>query len=147
MSQIDKTIENKRLVQHVFDELAKSNSQPLLDHLAEDFRFVIMGTGTWSRSYDGKAAVLAELFAPLREKIAGRITTIPVRLIAEGDLVVVEAHGRNTTRDGKAYNNTYCNVLRLEAGRIAEWIEYCDTLLIETALGPPSAILGKVKKR
>jgi uncharacterized protein len=140
MSQIEKTIENKRLVQHVFDELAKSNSQPLLDHLAEDFRFVIMGTGAWSRSYDGKAAVLAELFAPLRERIAGRITTIPVRLIAEGDLVVVEARGRNTTRDGKAYNNAYCNVLRLEAGRIAEWTEYCDTLLIESALGPPPAV-------
>ncbi|WP_407159223.1 nuclear transport factor 2 family protein [Bradyrhizobium sp. STM 3557] len=140
MGPTENTIENKRLVQHVFDELAKSNSQPLLDHLAEDFRFVIMGTGAWSRSYDGKAVVFAELFAPLRERIAGRITTIPVRLIAEGDLVVVEARGRNTTSDGKAYNNTYCNVLRLEAGRIAEWIEYCDTLLIETALGPPPAV-------
>jgi uncharacterized protein len=141
MRPIETTVENKRLVQHVFDELAKSNPQPLLDHLAEDFRFVIMGTGAWSRSYDGKAAVLAELFAPLRERIAGRITTIPVRLIAEGDFVVVEARGRNTTRDGKAYNNTYCNVLRLEAGRIREWAEYCDTLLIETVLGRPSAIV------
>jgi ketosteroid isomerase-like protein len=30
-------------------------------------------------------------------------------------------------------------VLRLANGRITEWIEYCDTLLIEAALGPPSA--------
>ncbi|WP_316176835.1 MULTISPECIES: nuclear transport factor 2 family protein [unclassified Bradyrhizobium] len=128
--------DNKRIVQHVFDELAKSNPQPLLDRLADDFRFVIMGSGSWSRGYDGKATVLAELFAPLRARL-GRITTIPIRLTAEDDRVVVEARGRNTTSDGKIYNNSYCNVLRLENGRILEWIEYCDTLLIETALGPP----------
>lgn len=130
--------DNKRIVQHVFDELAKSNPQPLLAHLADDFRFVIMGSGSWSRSYDGKETVLAELFAPLRARL-GRITTIPVRLIAEGDYVVVQAYGRNTTNDGKAYHNDYCNVLRLDDGRITEWVEYCDTLLIESALGPPLA--------
>ncbi len=128
--------DNKRIVQHVFDELAKSNPQPLLAHLADDFSFVIMGSGSWSRSYDGKETVLSELFAPLRARL-GRITTIPVRLIAEGDHVVVQARGRNTTTDGKAYNNDYCNVLRLENGRITEWVEYCDTLLIEAVLGPP----------
>lgn len=129
--------DNKTIVQHVFDELARSNSQPLLDRLADDFRFVIMGTGSWSRSFEGRAAVLAELFAPLREKIADRITIVPVRLIAEGDLVVVEARGRNTTTEGRAYDNTYCNVIRLEAGQFKEWIEYCDTLLVENVLGPP----------
>lgn len=137
MTTIDDHSENKRIVQCVFDELAKGNSKPLLDRLADDFRFVIMGTGSWSRSFDGKAVVLTELFAPLRERIAGRIATIPVRLIAEADLVVVEARGRNTTREGRAYDNTYCNVIRLEAGQFKEWIEYCDTLLIENVLGPP----------
>src|SRR5215475_14596719 len=105
--------ENKTIVQQVFDELAQGNSAPLLENLSEDFRFVIMGTSKWSRSYDGKAIVLAELFAPLRDRIRGRIRTAPVRLIAEGDLVVVEARGHNVTQAGKAYNNTYCNVLRL----------------------------------
>ncbi|MGJ4951297.1 nuclear transport factor 2 family protein [Bradyrhizobium sp. HKCCYLS20291] len=128
--------QNKQIVQHVFDELAKSNPQPLLAHLSDSFRFVIMGSGSWSRSYDGKETVLVELFAPLRARL-GRITTIPLRLIAEGDRVVVQARGRNTTADGRAYDNSYCNVLRLEDGLITEWIEYCDTLLIENVLGPP----------
>ncbi|XUM19685.1 nuclear transport factor 2 family protein [Bradyrhizobium oligotrophicum S58] len=134
------THHNKQIVQHVFDELAKSNPQPLLAHLSDDFRFVIMGSGSWSRSYDGKETVLAELFAPLRARL-GRITTIPVRLIAEGDHVVVQARGRNTTADGRAYDNSYCNVLRLDNGRITEWVEYCDTLLIENVLGPPAAVM------
>jgi ketosteroid isomerase-like protein len=129
---------NRRIIQQIFDELAKSNPQPLLEHLSDDFRFVIMGSSSWSRSYDGKKAVQAELFTPLRKRL-GRITTIPLRLIAEGDLVVVEARGQNTTSDGRPYNNSYCNVLRVEHGRITEWIEYCDTQLINFVLGPPSA--------
>jgi len=97
-----------------------------------------MGSSKWSRSYDGKAAVLAELFAPLRAKIEGRITIIPLRLIEEGDTVVVQARGRNTTVEGKAYNNVYRNVLRLEHGRLKAWIEYCDTALVDAVLGDPA---------
>jgi uncharacterized protein len=130
--------ENKKIVQHIFDEMAYSNSTPLLESLADDFRFVVTGSSKWSRSYDGKAAVLAELFAPLQAKIVGRITTIPTRLIAEGDHVVVEARGRNTTKDGKAYNNIYCNVLRLEGGKLKEWTEYADTALVDAVLGDPA---------
>ncbi len=128
---------NKKIVLHIFDEMARGNSAPLLESLADDFRFVVMGSSRWSRSYDGKAAVLAELFAPLRARIEGSITTIPVRLIAEGDYVVVEARGRNTTLQGKAYDNTYCNVLRLEGGKLKEWTEYCDTALVDAVLGDP----------
>jgi ketosteroid isomerase-like protein len=131
--------ENKATVQHIFDQLANGNSAPLLDSLADDFRFVVMGTSKWSRSYDGKAVVLAELFAPLRAQIDGPIKNAPVRLIAEGDLVVVEACGRNLTRDGQPYHNTYCNVLRLEAGKLKEWTEYCDTALVDRVLGHPRA--------
>jgi ketosteroid isomerase-like protein len=58
--------ENKKIVRHIFDEMAHGNSAPLLESVADDFRFVVMGSSKWSRSYDGKAAVLAELFAPLR---------------------------------------------------------------------------------
>jgi ketosteroid isomerase-like protein len=134
--------QNKKIVQHIFDEMANSNSAPLLESLAEDFRFVVTGSGKWSRSYDGKAAVLAELFAPLRAKIEGKITTVPVRFIAEGDYVVVEARGRNTTKEGKAYNNTYCNVLRLEGGKLKEWTEYADTALVDAVLGDPTEALA-----
>ncbi len=137
-----KVIENKRIIQQIFDAMAEGHTQPMLDHLADDVSFVVMGTGSWSRRYDGKSVVLTELFAPLRARMAGQIILTPQRLIAEGDYVVVQAKGRNTTIDGKAYANAYCNVIRLEAGRIREWVEYCDTLLIEAALGRPPERAG-----
>jgi hypothetical protein len=37
--------ENKKIVQPIFDEMANSNSAPLLESLAHDFRFVVTGSG------------------------------------------------------------------------------------------------------
>jgi ketosteroid isomerase-like protein len=65
-----------------------------------------------------------------------------VRIVAEGDIVVVEARGRNTTLDGKAYNNSYCYVLRLEGGRLKEWTEYADSALVNAVLGDPADVIG-----
>src|SRR5258708_8674248 len=104
--------ENKKIVEHIFNELGNGNSAPLLASLADDFRFVVTETSKLARSYDGKATVLAELFAPLRTKIEGPIRNVPVRFIAGGDFVVVEARGRTTTKHGTAYNNFYCTLLR-----------------------------------
>jgi uncharacterized protein len=113
---------NKQIVQHIFEELGNGNSAPLIESLAEDFRFTVMGTTKWSRLYDGKATVLTELFAPLRAKMAGPIRNRPIRILAEG----------------KAYNNAYCNVIRLEGGKLKELVEYCDTALVNAVLGDPA---------
>jgi uncharacterized protein len=68
----------------------------------------------------------------------GPMTSIADRLIAEGDYVVVEARGRNTTKAGLPYNNTYCHVLRLEDRKLKQWFEYADTALVDAVLGDPS---------
>jgi len=63
---------------------------------------------------------------------------VPVRFIADGEFVVVETKGNNRTRRGMEYNNSICNVLRLEAGMLKEWMEFSDTLLVAAALGDPA---------
>src|SRR5262245_54759233 len=103
------SIENKKLVQHIFAELQNGNPKPWLDGMADDFRFVVIGSTKWSRAYEGKQVVLDELFAPLMAAIDGRLKHTPVRLIADGDFVVVETRGNNRTKRGMDYNNTYCN--------------------------------------
>jgi len=50
----------------------------------------------------------------------------------------IEARGNNRTKAGRDYNNAYCNVLRLEGGKLKEWTEYSDTQLIADALGDPT---------
>ncbi|MGC1597672.1 MAG: nuclear transport factor 2 family protein, partial [Candidatus Acidiferrales bacterium] len=92
--------ENKQLLQRIFEELSKGNSEPFVASMADDFRWTVTGTTKWSRTYEGKQSVLVELFGPLRARIDGRIRTTAHRLIAEGDYVVVEARGSNTTKRG-----------------------------------------------
>lgn len=127
--------ENKQLLQQIFAEMAKGNSRPLVENMADDFSWTVSGTTNWSRTYAGKQQVLNELFATLRSRVAGHIKTIAHRFIAENDLVVVEARGSNTTTSGKPYNNNYCFVFRLDGGKLKEVIEYMDTLLVTAALG------------
>src|SRR5215472_5739450 len=127
--------ENKQLMQEIFAALAEGNSRPLVDAMAEDFRWTVTGTTKWSKTYSGKQAVLTELFGTLRSRIAGHIRTIADRVIAEDDCAVVEAHGDNTTIAGKPYNNRYCFVFRLSGGKLQEVTEYMDTELVKATLG------------
>jgi uncharacterized protein len=127
---------NKQLLQEIFAALAKSNSRPFVDAMADDFRWTMVGSNKWARTYAGKQAVIGELFAALRRKM-DRITTIAHRFIADGDHVVVEARGASTTRTGLPYRNTYCFVFRLADGKLAELTEYMDSELVTAVLGDP----------
>jgi ketosteroid isomerase-like protein len=126
--------ENKKLLEAIYAGMAVGDSRLLVESMAEDFRWILSGQISWSRVYEGKAAVLAELFKPLRDRIEGRIKTIPTRIIAEDDIVVVEAHGDNVTRKGARYDNRYCFVYRVRDGKLAEVTEYMDTDLVVRAL-------------
>ena len=132
------TAENRQLLQDIFAATAQGDSRPLVEHMADDFRWTIAGNGRWSRSYEGKQAMLTELFAVLRQRIEGRIKMIPQRILADGDFVVVEARGDNVTKTGLPYNNNYCFVFRLTGGKLAEVTEYMDTELVTAALGAPN---------
>jgi uncharacterized protein len=133
--------ENKKLIEEIFAGLAKRNGALLLiDSMADDFRWICIGTTKWSRTFDGKAAVLRDLLAPLQAQLVERSRTVAHRFIAEGDYVVVEARGDNVTKAGKPYNNEYCFVFRLADGKIKEVKEYADTALVDAVLGDPREV-------
>ena len=128
---------NKQLMQQVFAEMAEGSGTAFLDAMADDVRWTITGTTAWSRTYEGKQAVIDELLRPLRAQLSRLNRITAHRFVAEGDIVVVEAQGDVTTRGGKPYNNSYCWVIRLADGRIRELTEYMDTALVEAVLEGP----------
>jgi ketosteroid isomerase-like protein len=128
--------QNKQLLQHAFDELARGNGHPFREAMADDVSWTIIGSTSWSRTYNGKQAVLDELLTPLFSQFADLYTNTASRFIAEDDHVVVECRGRVTTKTGKPYNNTYCYVCRFADGKLRELTEYSDTQLVTTALTP-----------
>ena len=129
--------DNKRLMQDIFAELAKGNGRPLVDSMAEDFSWTIAGRSAWSRTWQGKQAVVNDLLRPLSARFADTYTNEAQRFIAEGEHVVVECRGRATTQAGQRYDNSYCFVCRIADGKLRELTEYMDTELAMSALGAP----------
>jgi ketosteroid isomerase-like protein len=133
------TAQNKRRMQDIFAELEKGNSRPFVDSFADDVKWTIAGNTKWSRTYDGKKAVFEQLLRPLRERLVSPVRVTARRFIAEEDFVVVEASGEATTKTGRPYNNTYCWIFKLAAGKVCEITEHLDTDLVTKALDAPAA--------
>jgi ketosteroid isomerase-like protein len=129
---------NAQLATRIFDEAAKGNGAPFWGAASDEMVWRAIGTGSWAGVYRGKQAIIDDLFRPLNRVLATR-ATIPTRIIDGGDFVVVQARGKNTTRDGQPYENDYCFVIRFRDGKMVEYEEYMDTELAERVLGPRPA--------
>jgi len=138
MTAASNTPDNKRRLEEAFIDLAAGEGGKLIDLMADDMIWTLIGTTAWSRAYRGKDAVRRELLRPLFAQFADRYTNRAVRFVAEDDLVVVECRGQVTTKSGKPYNNSYCWVCRFADGKMRELVEYCDTALIDQTLAPPA---------
>jgi ketosteroid isomerase-like protein len=88
-------------------------------------------------TYSGKTHIARNLLGPLTAELKSLGKFEIDNVVAEGDYVVVQGHvtGR-ITQSGQPYNNTYCLVYEIVAGKIRQHTEYCDTELITRAFGP-----------
>jgi len=129
--------DNRQMMQRIFAATAAGDGRPFVDALADDVCWTIPGSTAWSRRWQGKQAVLGGLLAPLRAQFTGPNRVTLLRVIAEDDYVVVEAHGNTATKTGQPYRNRYCWVCRIVDGRIAELTEYMDTALVDAVLASP----------
>jgi ketosteroid isomerase-like protein len=127
--------ENKQLIQNMFAELSKGNAEAFLGNMADNVRFNLIGTTKYSGTFNGKQELISKLLAPLTAQLEGGITLTPENFIAEGDYVAMQARGKATTKGGKSYNNTYCQVFRIVNGKVQEVTEYLDTELVTSAFG------------
>ncbi len=126
--------DNKRTVQAALAALEQGDSQPYLDMLSEDISWTVIGTTKWSGTYRGKEDVLSRLLMPVAKLLTPRYKLQIQSMVAEGDRLVIELRGENTTKTGKPYNNTYCWVCRMSEGKLKELTEYADTELFSAAL-------------
>ena len=127
--------ENKKHVESIFAALSRGDGEAYLAGLADDVEFTIEGTTKFSGTFRGKQRVVDGLLMPLMAELEGGLAITVDRIYADGDTVVVEAHGKSTTKRGKAYDNRYCQVFRVEGGKVKSMIEYLDTALVDQAFG------------
>ena len=127
--------ENRQLMQEIFTAIAAGDRTRFLDSLADDVTMRVTGQNSWSRTFNGKASLVRDLYGRLSTLLAEGRRTVAHRVIADGDHVVVEARGDMVTKAGVRYENEYCLIYRLRGGKITEITEYCDSALCEAVLG------------
>jgi len=127
--------DNKRLIRDAFEAMGRSDIGPLVALMTDDFAWIIEGQTRFSRRFEGKAAVKQDLLRPLFDAFATPYHFEIDDVIAEGERVVVLGRGDVRTKWGKDYNNSYCFVIRMAEGRMAELREYLDTALVESVFG------------
>lgn len=127
--------ENKQSINTMFAELAKGNAEAFLGAMADDVRFSLIGTTKFSGVFKGKTEFVEKLLGPLGAALTEGIAITPDNLIADGDYVAMQSHGKAMGKNGKPYNNTYCHVFKFNNGKICEVTEYLDTELVTTVFG------------
>ena len=103
-------------------EFAKGNMAFVSPYLADDIQWNILGEDP----IVGKDQVL-EVSKMLQLESFPVITLKNV--ISEGNLVVVESTGKATTKEGKPYNQSYCDIFRFVGEQLQEVTTYLDTAL------------------
>jgi uncharacterized protein len=127
--------ENKQVIINMFAEISKGNAAAFLDAMADDVKYTLQGRTKFSGTMNGKQEVMTKLLGPLGAALEGGIALTPYNFIAEGDFVVMLAHGRATAKNGKPYDNSYCHVFRIVGGKVKEINEYLDTALVDDVFG------------
>lgn len=119
------------LVERLLAAYERGDSQQLFDHVAEDVRWTITGNHPLSGEYPSKRefldATYERLDVVLKEPVRPRVR----RIIAEGDLAIVEWHGHATSIVDRVYDNDYCWVICVAGERIVEVTAYLDGALVE----------------
>jgi hypothetical protein len=127
--------ENKQVVLDFYDAGARGDMDACFALLADNIIWTNIGSTKFSGTYAGKQALAENLLGPLFGQLKAGISSQIERLTAEDDFVVAQTSGTAETADGTPYNNTYCQVIRICDGQIAEVKEYMDTALIDSVFG------------
>ena len=129
------TTQNKEIVRSFYEAGNRGDFETCFALVADDITWTNIGTTALSGTYRGKGEVMEKLLGPLFGQLKAGIRSTITGLVAEGDVVVAQTSGEAETKDGRAYNNTYCQVIRLRDGQFVEVTEYFDTHLAGTIFG------------
>ena len=126
--------QNKAIVRRAIAALSQGDMEGFLADAADDFTLAVMGSAL--PPIQGKEKALKGLRNALVARLenGGAIAMTIENLIADGDFVAEQARGVARTKEGKAYNNTYCRVWRITDGKIRAMQEYLDTELVRSCL-------------
>ncbi len=124
-------MEAKEIVLSLFQQWEAGDSSSFFSALADDIQWTAIGSTPISGVSHTRAEYLAHTYQPLLKIFAGATSCKVKRVIADGDLVVVEWHGETPLLKGGCYVNDYCWIVRVSQGKLAEVTGYFDTAAVD----------------
>ena len=130
--------ENRRLVERWYQALAEGDFETIFDMHHEDVVYNMVGnTPVSGRIYGKEACCNGMIGQKLLEKLVPekiRFSREWTIVAAEGDRVVGLMRGGGPTKDGRDYDQTYCEIFTIRDGKIVEMHNFFDTVLVEACL-------------
>jgi uncharacterized protein len=112
----------KTSIKQISEAFAKGDIEFSAAYLADDVKWNILG----NNPIIGKVEVLE--VSKMLQLESFPIITIK-NIVTEGNYVIIESTGKATTKKGKPYNQTYCDVFRFNNEILQEITTYLDTAL------------------
>jgi uncharacterized protein len=118
---------NKQIVTNTWRAFVKGDIKTAFANMSDEISWLIPGNlNNLSGLRKGKAAILE--FARNAAKIfPNGLETQINRTYGDGDTVILELTNRGKLANGRDYENEYCFVFELEAGKVRRVREYVDT--------------------
>jgi len=114
-------------VLRIFKELESGDGAGFFAHVSDNVDWTVEGTHPLAGHYRNKVEFRAHTFDKLN-KILPHGTQLSVKhALVSGDCAVVELRSLATARNGLRFDNRYCWVCRLAAGKITGVRAYLDS--------------------
>jgi ketosteroid isomerase-like protein len=125
---------NEQFVRKFFKTLSTGNLERLRPMFHEKASWKVMATGIPGAGETiGRDNIIDKFLAPVRGMFVDGDPKVEIRaLISDGPMVVAEAHGTGSMKNGKQYDNQYAFVLKMKDGKILALREYMDSHHVTT---------------
>ncbi|MGH7933861.1 MAG: nuclear transport factor 2 family protein [Candidatus Binataceae bacterium] len=127
--------QNKELVKQTWQAFVKGDIKAAFANMSDEISWVIPGSiPNLSGLKRGKAGII-DLARNAAKIFPQGLTSEISRVYGDGDAVIVELTNSGKFANGKDYENEYCFIFEIEAGKIRRVREYVDTHKVREALG------------
>ena len=130
------TESNRNLVRDAFARWEAGDFAAVLDLMAEDLEWTIIGSTAISGTYASRQAFQDAVGNMLRKAFKGPIKPTIRKVIADGRDVAVLFESHAETHAGPDYDQVYCWALEVVDGRIRRGTAYLDTAMIDAVVSP-----------
>jgi ketosteroid isomerase-like protein len=120
---------NKKIIRDAFETWGRGDGRPFFALVADDVRWTVTGRTPISGSYASKKD-FRNVLKSMSDHLATELKIVLHDVIADGDKVAVQFESHAAGKNGLAYDQRYCWMLRMADGRVREVIAYLDTELV-----------------